>query len=155
MIYGNISNLGNLNTYPKVVAKALGYLRNKDFFNIDPGIYEIEGKDFYYSVSNSKLDIIENKKPESHNKYLDIQISIIGGEIMGFAADTGNNTIIENLLAEKDILYYKSVENEKFIKMSANDFFVFFPWDIHRPGCTDEIPNETRKVIVKIKYEDN
>jgi len=153
MIYGNLNNIGDLKAYPKAIAKVLEYLKDKDFINMEPGKYEIEGKNIYISVNNSKSDIIENKRPESHNKYIDIQFSPSGGEIIGFATDTGNNPIGQKLLEEKDVIFYKSIENEKFIKMDPNDFFIFYPWDIHRPGCTDELPGEIRKVIGKINME--
>lgn len=153
MIYGNINNLGDLKVYPKAIAKALEYLKEKDFINMEPGKIELEGKDLYVAVSNSNSDIIENKKPETHNRYLDIQFSPTGGEIIGFATDTGNNPVLQDLSEEKDVIFYKSVENEKFIKMEPNDFFIFFPWDIHRPGCTDREPSVIRKVVVKINMD--
>lgn len=153
MIYGNLNNLGDLKAYPEKVAKALEYLKGKDFVNMEPGKYEIEGKDLFIAVSNAKSDIIEKKRPESHVKYLDIQFSPLGGEVIGFAIDTGNNPIDQELLEEKDVIFYKSIENEKFIKMDPMDFFVFYPWDIHRPGCTDGEPSEIRKVVVKIKMD--
>lgn len=153
MIYGNINNLGDKNTYPEVVYRALEYLKSKDFNNIEPGKYEIEGNDLYLSIVDTKTDIVENKKAESHIKYLDIQFSPNGGEVMGFAIDEGNNVITENKLEEKDVLKYSVVKNEKFIKMNPNDFFVFYPWDIHRPSCTYTEKKDIRKVIVKIKMD--
>lgn len=153
MIYGNINNLGNKGTYPEIIYKALEYLKSKDFNNIEPGKYEIEGNNVYVSITDTKTDIVKNKKAESHVKYLDIQFSPNGDEIMGFAIDDGNNEIIENKLDEKDVLKYSIVNNEKFIKMNPNDFFVFYPWDIHRPGCTETEPKDIRKVIVKIKMD--
>ncbi|WP_312815255.1 YhcH/YjgK/YiaL family protein [Sedimentibacter sp.] len=153
MIYGNLKNLGESNAYQEVVYRVLKYLKNKDFNNMEPGKYEIEGNDIYFSVTDTKTDTIENKKAESHAKYIDIQLSPNGGELMGFATDEGGNEIIENKLKEKDVLKYSAVDNEKFVKMNPNDFFVFYPWDIHRPGCTDAEPCDIRKVIVKIKME--
>ncbi|WP_313341965.1 YhcH/YjgK/YiaL family protein [Sedimentibacter sp.] len=153
MIYGNLGNLGEPNAYPKTVYRLLEYLKNKDFNSIKPGKYDIEGNDIYFLVTDTMTDRIEQKNAESHVKYIDIQFSPSGGELMGFAIDKGNNEITENKLQDKDVLKYLIVENEKFIKMNQNDFFVFFPWDIHRPGCTDLEPNNIRKVVVKIKME--
>ncbi|HAQ42110.1 MAG TPA: YhcH/YjgK/YiaL family protein [Clostridiales bacterium] len=153
MIYGNLNNLGEPNTYPKIIYRLLEYLKNKDFNIMEPGKYEIEGKDIYFSVTDTKTDIIEKKKAESHVKYIDIQFSPNGGELMGFAIDEGNNEITENKLEEKDVLKYSVVENEKFIKMIPNDFFIFYPWDIHRPGCIDGEPCDIRKVVVKVKMD--
>lgn len=153
MIYGNLNNPGDFKTYPEVIYRALEYLKSKDFNLVEPGKYEIEGKNFYVNVTDTKTDLVENKKAESHVKYLDIQYSPKGGEVMGFAIDEGNNEITENYLEEKDVLKYSIVKNENFIKMNAKDFFVFYPWDIHRPGCTDSKPEDIRKVVVKIKMD--
>jgi YhcH/YjgK/YiaL family protein len=153
MIYGNLSNPGDWKSYPAIISRALKILLDTDLQNASPGKYFIDGDDFYYNVSRSKLDTLENKLPESHKKFIDIQLSLIGGEIMGYAVDTGNNPVKYNLIEEKDVLNYQSVVNERFIKMNPMDFFVFFPWDIHRPGVTDTVPEETRKIIVKISVK--
>ena len=98
MIYGNLNNLGNKKTYPEAVVKALEYLKSRDFNNVEPGKYEIEGKDFYASVTDTKSDIIKNKKAEAHVKFLDIQFSPNGGEVMGFAVCEGKKEVIEDKL---------------------------------------------------------
>jgi biofilm protein TabA len=33
-------------------------------------------------------------------------------------------------------------------------YAVFFPWDIHRPGCVSQPGVKVRKVVVKIKVSD-
>lgn len=150
LIYGNINNLGNLSAYPEKIAKVLNYLQGKDFISMEPGVYEIEGKDIFVQVLNANADIIENKRPEVHKKYIDLQFSPAGGEILGFATDTGNNKIDEELFDSKDIMFYTNMENETFIKTQPGDFLVFFPWDVHRPGCVEDGPKVIRKVVVKI-----
>ena len=150
MIYGNMNNTGSWAAYPESIARALNYLKDKDFVTMEPGVYEIEGKDIYVQVINANADIIEKKRPEVHRKYVDLQFSPEGGEIIGFATDTGNNELDEELFDTKDIKFYKNMENEVFIKMNPKDFFVFFPWDVHRPGCTELGPKQIRKVVVKI-----
>lgn len=153
MIYGNINNLGKLSVYPEKVQKALQYILINDFTKMEPGKYELEGKDLFVQVSDSNADIISNKRPEVHNKYLDLQFTPNGEEIFGFAADTGNNEVDEDLFDVKDVKFYKSVENEIFIKTNPGDFFVFFPWDVHRPACVENGPKKIRKVVVKINMD--
>ena len=153
MIYGNINNLGVMSVYHEKVAKVLDYLKDKDFFSMEPGKYEIEGQDIFAQVMNVNGDIIENKKPEVHKKYVDLQFIPEGGEILGFATDTGNNELDEDLFDSSDIKFYKNVENEVFIKSNPGDFFVFFPWDVHRPGCVEQVPKQMRKVVVKINID--
>lgn len=150
MIYGNINNLGKLSAYPEKIQKALQYVKDNDFINMEAGKYEIEGQDMFVQVMDSNADIISNKRPEVHRKYIDLQFTPNGGEIFGFATDTGSNEVDEELFDIKDIKYYKSVENEIFIKTNPGDFFIFYPWDVHRPACVENGPKKIRKVVVKI-----
>lgn len=153
MIYGNINNLGKLSAYPKKIQKALQYVKDNDFINMEAGKYEIEGNHMFVQVKDAIADIISNKRPEVHRKYIDLQFTPEGGEIFGYANDTGNNEVSEDLFDVKDIKFYKSVENEIFIKTNPGDFLVFFPWDVHRPGCVEDGPKKIRKVIVKINMD--
>ena len=153
MIYGNINNLGKLSAYPEKIQKALQYVKDNDFINMEAGKYEIEGNDMFVQVKDAIADIISNKRPEVHRKYIDLQFTPEGGEIFGYANDTGNNEVDEDLFDVKDIKFYKSVENEIFIKTNPGDFLVFFPWDVHRPGCVEDGPKKIRKVIVKINMD--
>ncbi len=150
MIYGNINNLGDVSVYKEKLAKALEYLKDRDFLSIEPGTYEIEGKDLFAQVMDINGDIVENKKAEVHKKYVDLQFSPEGGELFGFATDTGNNELDEELFDSRDIKFYKNMENEVFIKSKPGDFFIFFPWDVHRPGCVEQGNKQFRKVVVKI-----
>lgn len=150
MIYGNINNIGTLSAYPETIVKVLQYLKYKDFINMEPGVYEIEGNDLYAQVMDANTDIVSNKRPEVHKKYIDVQYSPEGGEILGFAIDTGSNVVDEDLLETNDIKFYKEAENEIFINTKPGDFLVFFPWDVHRPACIEGKPRQIRKVVVKV-----
>lgn len=153
MIYGNIRNIGNIMAYPEPIAKVLKYLVGKDFLSMDTGVYEIEGDDIYAQIQDAKGDIIANKRPEVHKRYIDVQYSPEGGEIIGFATDTGNNEIDEELFEEKDIKFYKKAENEIFIRTNPGDLFVFYPWDVHRPACVEKEPRIIRKVVAKVNIK--
>jgi biofilm protein TabA len=150
MIFGNLDNYGNKETLPAPVAKALEYLKAHDFKTMAAGVYEIDGKDMYAQVIDAQSDLPRNKKPEVHRKYVDLQFSPAGNELIGFVPDNGKNTIAEELLAERDIIFYTEVQNETFLRMDAGNFAVFFPWDVHRPACASGTPGPLRKVVVKI-----
>ena len=153
MHYGNLVNIGDKKAYPEEVYKALEYLKDNDFTDMAPGRYEIDGKDIFFLVQHPTTDFKENIRPESHKDYIDIQLSLTGGETIGFATLTGNDLVDEDLLDERDIVFYKLVKNERFIKMEIDDFFVFYPWDIHRPCCADDKRMDIKKVVVKINMK--
>jgi YhcH/YjgK/YiaL family protein len=154
MIFGDINNLNDMEkVLPKVISKAINYLRNNNFMDMKTGVYEIEGKDIYAQVIDATTREKDDVKPEVHRKYIDVQFSVEGKEKIGFARDTGNNKISEDLIKEKDIKFYENVENEIDLIMKAGDFAVFFPNDVHRPACALGEKGTIRKVIIKINTE--
>ena len=70
---------------------------------------------------------------------------------MGVATDTGNNVVFNDQLAERDLLFYIGMENESTLTMVPGSFAVFFPTDVHRPGCVVDQPEAIRKVVVKVR----
>ncbi len=60
-----------------------------------------------------------------HRKYLDIQFMAWGEEEIGIAIDTGNNVIAENLLEQRDIIFYQASENESFLKWCLGSYAIF------------------------------
>jgi YhcH/YjgK/YiaL family protein len=81
---------------------------------------------------------------------VDLQFSPAGNERIGFVPDNGKNNSPEGYLVERDIQFYEKVEDEVFLNMTAGSFAVFFPWDVHRPGCAVHEPAPIRKVVIKI-----
>ena len=57
----------------------------------------------------------------------------------------------EELLAERDLLFYTGVENESMLTMTPGSFAVFLPSDVHRPGVAIGAPTSVRKVVVKVR----
>lgn len=119
---------------------------------MEPGVYELEGKLMYAQVFDAETGSVNEKRPEVHEKYLDVQFLASGREKLGFTPDTGNYEIDEKF-DERDLIFYKSVENEGFITSTPGCFCVFFPTDVHRPACADGESMTVRKVVVKVSTE--
>ena len=90
-------------------------------------------------------------RPEVHREYIDVQFLVQGREKIGVASDTGKNAVAEDLLAQRDLLFYAGMENESTLTMTPGSFAVFFPSDVHRPACAFEQPETIRKVVVKVR----
>ena len=140
--------------YPKVIQKGLAYLRDTDFSKIADGKYKIDGDSMVAIISEYFPDVRENRKAETHNQYIDIQYIDSGEEVMGFASLADGVETPEGYLTEKDATFYKRVENEIDIKVLQSMYAVFFPWDIHRPGCISQPGVKVRKVVLKLKVSD-
>lgn len=152
MIFSSINTKDDFKSYPEAIQRAIDYLKSNDFVNMDTGVYEIEGKKMYAQVFDAETDAAQTKRPEVHEKYLDVQFLASGIEKLGFTPDTGKYEIDERI-DEKDLIFYKSVENEGFITSTPGCFCVFFPSDIHRPAVMVDKPLKIRKVVIKVSVE--
>lgn len=152
MIFSSIYSNDDFKNYPQAIQKAVEYLKSNDFVNMEPGVYEIDGKKMYAQVFDADTDAAETKRPEVHEKYLDVQFLASGKEKLGFTPDTGKYEVDERF-DERDLIFYKSVENEGFITSTPGCFCVFFPWDVHRPAVVADQPMKVRKVVVKVSID--
>jgi len=152
MIFGHISHADDiLSCVPESLKIAIKHLQVTDFDQLPTGSYELQGKDIYVQVIDMGTKDPQIAKPEIHHSYIDVQFLVKGQEKIGVARDSGNNIIQEDLLEERDILFYEGLENEFYIMMTPGNFAIFFPEDVHRPGCKAGEKSFIRKVIVKVK----
>ena len=132
--------------------KVLDYLKAHDFTKMEPGRYEIQGDDIFAQVFDAETKPAEEQRPEAHEKYADVQFLASGRERLGFTPDTGSYEVDERF-DDRDLIFYKKVENECFIEARPGCYSVFFPEDIHRPACASGQPMTVRKVVIKISVK--
>ncbi len=150
MIFSSIHTCDNYTEYPEVIRKVIDYLKSNDFVNMEPGVYEIEGKDIYAQVFDAETGSVEEKRPESHKNYLDVQFLASGEEKLGFTP-LKYEYEVDEYFEERDLIFYKKVENEGFVHATPGCFTVFFPSDVHRPAVAVDKPMTVRKVVVKVR----
>lgn len=149
MIFGHISQ-PNPCRLPAAIETALEFLRTTDFRTLQPGVVEIDGRTVFAQILDLTTQPREQQKPEVHRRYLDIQFLAWGEEEIGIAIDRGNNVIQEELLAQRDIIYYQGSEDESFFEMVPGSYAIFFPQDVHRPACNKHRATAIRKIVVKV-----
>jgi len=150
MFFSSIYANDDLKKYPGAIQRAVTYLKETDFENLADGVYEIEGKMMYAQVFTYTSKPAKEAKPELHRNYLDVQFWISGEELCGVAPANGVGKCIEEI-DERDLYFYDGVENESFLHAVKGCFAVFFPNDVHRPGCClNDQPLTYRKVVVKV-----
>lgn len=152
MIYSSLNCDLKLPGYPAIINEALEYLKATDFTKMEPGTYEIKGRQLFAMIFDIETKEISETRPETHEKYLDIQHLITGEEAIG-VVNYKDSFEIDEKVPENDLIFYKDVPNETFIKMSPQDFCVLFPSDVHIPGVCFEKPMKIRKVVVKISID--
>ena len=130
MIYSSLKAQSAQCKWPEPFQKAFDFLKNSDLEHMEVGRYEIDGDDIYAMIQKQTTAAPENKKAESHYKYIDIQYLIRGEEMQGVAP---------------------LPEGENFIQLKPGDFAVYFTNDIHRPNCAPGESMEIKKVVLKIR----
>lgn len=111
----------------------------------------LDGEKMYANVENYTTADRSTKKPEAHNKYIDVQYLGKGTEKIYFAPRTADVKVVENYAEERDLLFFENIEEKDHVVLNAGDFAVLFPWELHRPGCNAENePSAVQKIVVKI-----
>ncbi|MDU4960132.1 MAG: YhcH/YjgK/YiaL family protein [Sporomusaceae bacterium] len=151
MIFGQLCNLEKeKNAVGGVLRQGLEYLAKTDFKSMPVGRYEIDDN-MYALVQEYVTQPKADRKAERHEKYIDIQYVDQGEEAIGFALMAAENEVLEDKLAEKDAIFYKTVKDEVALVMPAGTYAIFFPADVHRPCCSSRQAETVRKVVMKIK----
>lgn len=152
MIYGHIKDLASSFAWlPTPLKTAVEHLKTTDFAALPAGNYELQGHDIRVQVVDMLTRPQADTRPEVHRQYVDVQFLVQGAEKIGVAVDTGHNLVFSDQLAERDLLLYTDVDNESALTMTPGSFAVFFPTDVHRPGCVVDQPQAIRKVVIKVR----
>ena len=106
------------------------------------------------SVESPVTEPAEQRKPEGHKKFIDIQIEVHGTEKIRITPLSKAEREIE-AHEERDLYFYQvSVKEESEIHMEDGSFAVFFPEDLHRPLCmAGQEPVRLRKAVIKVPAE--
>ncbi|MDP9128381.1 MAG: YhcH/YjgK/YiaL family protein [Pseudomonadota bacterium] len=151
MILGDLGHIDAMvKMLPAPFKTALRYLKETDFGKVENGTHEVQGTDIVAIVQDLTTKPVAAGWPEVHRKHIDVQFLIHGRERIGVAKDTGRNKVTEDRLEKDDVLFYQDIENESTLEMRPGSFAIFFPSDVHRPGCQVEDPEPIRKVVIKI-----
>ena len=129
-------------------AKAVDFLKNTDLAALEPGKYEIDGKDVYANVTAYTTIPWE----EAHEHYTDIQYVIEGSEVMTYAP-VHEMTVKTPYNPDKDVVFFENTTDGLQVVVKAGQYLIFNPWDAHKPKAANGAPAPIKKVIVKIKED--
>lgn len=118
--------------------------------NIQDGRYDIQGNDIYAMVQSYATEALENKRLESHRRYIDIQYIVSGKEVIGWLPIEGLK-VMTPYSDENDVVFYHNSECMSQLVLTPGMFAVFYPCDAHRPGCFLDKPERVRKIVIKVK----
>ena len=137
-------------TYPEAIRKALEFLRNQDFTNMQDGRYVVEGE-CYASLQRYETRPLAACRPEAHRKYVDIQYMVEGEEYVGWCPFSPDLSVAEDYNEAQDVAFYDALVPDSNILLQPVWFAVLYPEDVHRPqGAVDGVPMLVTKVVVKV-----
>lgn len=136
--------------YPAYIQKGLEFIRQSDLLALQPGRIELDGDLMFALVQEVDTQPWEQMRPESHRTYVDIQFLVSGTERIGVIQHSDGLTVIEDLLAERDIVFYEHSGEESSLVLRPGQFAVFYPSDVHRPCCRVKESETIKKIVVKI-----
>jgi biofilm protein TabA len=147
MIIDTLENAGKYTSLHPRFAQAFEYLKSIDLNTIEPGKFEIDGKDLHASVSAKEGVQAADAKFEAHNSYIDIQVCISGKEAMGWKPRAKCVEPKGEFNTEKDVIFYND-QPDMYFTLTDGQFVIFYPEDVHAPMIGEGV---IKKLVVKVK----
>lgn len=149
MIYGNINTPWSVEPVPPAVRRALEYISATDLEALNFGVYH-PAETFSVQVIDLTTKDKADTKAEVHRRKLDIHYSITGEETVYCRVAPTEHVVTDDQFDERDIGFYDDMDRELEIPLNPGDFVVFFPDEVHRPGCKKGETATIKKIVVKI-----
>lgn len=147
MIIDKIENLKNYAQVNPLFPKVVEFIQQHDLNAMEPGKYEIEGKDLFVNIQMAKGRTPEAAVIETHNRMIDIQIPLSDAETFGY---TQRDLLPDaEYNEEKDITKIPDLAADSYLTCQPGMMAIFFPQDGHAP-CIAGVP-EIKKAIFKVK----
>jgi len=150
MIVDNLKNCALYYGAHKNFKKAFAFLEEAVRENYGDGSYEIDGKEVYASISDGETVPQKDQTFEGHRKYIDIQF-IVSGEELFKAADVDKLPVTKEYDPEGDYALFEGNDKVHSLILGANEYAIFFPHDLHKPGlAVGNVAGRAKKIIVKV-----
>ena len=107
---------------------------------------------FYYNVIEYKTTSEKDKPFESHRKYVDIQLLLVGEEIMQ-VKDVMRLQEEVKYNDEKDMALYRATNNAAITVLRQDSIIILYPQDAHRSLSPLGGACIVRKIVGKVKVE--
>lgn len=150
MIFGHLEHSEFEVTLPNAIKKGLDFLRSHDLVTLATGRYDIDGDNMFAIVAETSTEPTQDRKPEAHHEYADIQYLVSGEEAIQFATFDETNPVCTPYDADKDIYFMDSIKHSSQLVLAPKNFVVFYPNQAHTPCCALNEPLSIKKVIIKI-----
>jgi biofilm protein TabA len=146
MIVDTLAQSGRYFALHPGFARAFGFLQHTDLLALAPGRHVIDGDRIYLSIDHKDGRGREGARIEAHRRYIDIQLTLEGGEEIGWMPLAACRQPTGPYDQQKDIAFFFD-RPDTWIQVPAGRFAVFFPDDAHAPLAGHGL---LKKAIVKV-----
>nr|WP_086939516.1 YhcH/YjgK/YiaL family protein [Thaumasiovibrio occultus] len=104
-----------------------------------------------YSIIDANCTSPVGKPAEIHQHNIDVHLVLAGQDQIGYS--NLPLTITDDSRADID-LYFGPLENEDCVTLTAGQFAIFFPQEVHKPLCDfNDTDHPVTKAIIKIRFD--
>jgi biofilm protein TabA len=146
MILDVLENAHSYLVLHKGFAKAFDFLLRPDLKELPVGKYEIDADRVYAMVSKEHGRRKEDALLETHEKYIDIQLCLMGTDDMGWKPKSLCTKPAGEYDQKNDEQIFMD-EPDAWLSAKSGSFAIFFPEDAHMPLISSD---QIHKVIVKV-----
>ena len=151
MIYDRFDNLHLYCRPGERLHRALVYARDVAP-TISEGRIDIDGDRLYASVAAYETGSRAERRFEAHKRYIDIQALLDDEEVIDVSLDR-DLSVLEAYDEKRDVMFLAPPPQFASLAMRPGLFAVFYPNDIHRPGCHPGEKRRVRKIVMKVAAE--
>lgn len=127
-----------------------GFLAKTDLNTLPAGKHEIIPGRVWVSILEYTPKEAEATRIENHNKFIDLQYTFVGDELMGLADKVTPTGPYDEV---KDRTFYTADGPISYVPAAPDRFFLYFPTDLHQPSVKTDAPaTPSRKVVGKVEY---
>jgi biofilm protein TabA len=128
------------------------FISSRDCTKIPDGEIEILERNLFVRVAEYETGRAEEKKFEAHTLHADLQFIASGSETMGYSLDEKPKPVTR-YDAQADIQFFEP-SSESSLFVTEGQFVVFFPGELHKPGClVNGTPTKVKKLVFKIRMK--
>ena len=151
MILGRLADVSAQRAaLPAALVQAIEAVLALDPDNLPSGRHDIVGDRVFVLVQEATPRHVEDSLSEAHAIYADVQMPLGAAECFGFSLPQADLTPCDDQLAERDLAFYPTPDNEAFIDVAPGDFIVFLPGELHRPCIAIDGTAPFRKAVIKV-----
>ena len=153
MIVDSLKRANYLKALGKNFKIALAFLNKPRLDELEDDRYDLHGDDVFAIVQTYMTRPVDQRKWEAHKKYLDIQYIVSGNELIGYT-DLANLKPLDPYDPERDLYFFKGhPDHGCFVPMKPGMLMVLGPQDAHMPCSMITVPEEVKKIVVKVAVE--